>query len=165
MTLTPEDMRKAGMTEEALKYPRSERQCAMFAAFLGVEPHQLPETHRYFANESMKRMWERLEAAALSQADIIVSKGDPKAEISVLIRKGEGGNFQVSMERGSFLCKAEQAFAESEMLNCAEDAIQRSPSDAMEIGCVLLDYLQGRSSIERVIGVLNEDRGNSNEAR
>ena len=57
--------RSAGMTSHAAQFPRSPRQCAMFAAFIGVPVESLPETHRYFSNEHMKAAWERVESACL----------------------------------------------------------------------------------------------------
>lgn len=61
---TDEEFRAVGMTGDARRFPRSQRQIAMFAAFLNVRVEQLPLTFHYFANAHMRDAWSRVEAAA-----------------------------------------------------------------------------------------------------
>lgn len=60
------DFRSVGFTDAAASYPRSELALAMFAAFNGVTPEQLPEAMRYFPNEATERAWTRVADAAVS---------------------------------------------------------------------------------------------------
>lgn len=54
------DFRSVGFTDAAASYPRSKLALAMFAAFNGVTPEQLPEAMRYFPNEATERAWTRV---------------------------------------------------------------------------------------------------------
>ena len=60
------DFHSVGFTDAAASYPRSKLALAMFAAFNGVTPAQLPEAMRYFPNEATERAWTRVADAAVS---------------------------------------------------------------------------------------------------
>lgn len=59
-----EEFRAVGMTGEARKWPKSERQIRMFAAWNGYPAEKLPDAMKFFANEHMKNAWEAVETAA-----------------------------------------------------------------------------------------------------
>jgi hypothetical protein len=59
-------VREAGFTDEALKYPRSERGFIALCAWNGVEPEQAPLGWRYAPNKGTLVAWERVVAAILN---------------------------------------------------------------------------------------------------
>jgi hypothetical protein len=56
-------VREAGFTEEALKWPRSEKGIVALCAFNGISREQAPPGWRYYPNKGMKACWERVIAA------------------------------------------------------------------------------------------------------
>lgn len=62
---TEEEFRKAGFTQNAAKYPRSEAAFRMLCAFNGVAPEQAPPAWRYYPNQSVRECWERVASVAL----------------------------------------------------------------------------------------------------
>lgn len=62
--LLDEDLRAAGFTAEARKWPRDEVAFRLLCAFSGVKPEQAPEAWRYFPNEWVSSAWGRVAEEA-----------------------------------------------------------------------------------------------------
>ena len=60
--------RKAGFTDAAAQYPRSEASFRLLCAFNGVDPSQAPEAWRFYPNQAMSDAWDRVAAVAQEAA-------------------------------------------------------------------------------------------------
>jgi len=56
-------VRDAGFTEQALRYPRSEKGLIALCAFNNIKPEFAPRGWRYWPNAAMRDAWERVIAA------------------------------------------------------------------------------------------------------
>ena len=66
-------------------------------------------------------------------------------------------NKRVVLNYGGFSCTGEHAVQQAFILSTAEAALHRIPSDRMDIGEILLEYIDGRINLPEAIAALNED--------
>ena len=82
-----------------------------------------------------------------------------------LIEYLEPGHFVLKSKDGKFQCTPDSAVEEAYLLNCAEGAIDRNPSDKWEIGHIMVSYLDNSRTLERTMEAINEDIDDDRYAR
>ena len=115
--------RKAGFTDAAAQYPRSEASFRLLCAFNGVDPSQAPEAWRFYPNQAMSDAWDRV--AAVAQEAAHRAGRIEQARRDVEMAQDDDGNFTWAGTDKGVAIRQEVAHAIAAAIRAEADKLER----------------------------------------